>query len=801
MVKLREAGPAAGQRSWQSEHDAYLASIRFGHDARAEGKALPLAKWTATIVACIVAARKARAASHSQGAALQSPADASEAPGLTGDEAPTGESLTKLNRQACQVATACAKASCLQQAAWILDQVSSQGGALDREALSFTVLAFARQRLLREALSWQETATAQGLILRPECYQEVTPLTAQKDVRPHQSGLPNTERRWWRTVQSMKEMGCWPRSDDERAQRWLEAATASRLQPDAQTYETVIHSYQQAKDPFRASEWLWKALESGVVIQSHIVHSLVRLCCFEGLVSHAERIAESCRSHRVALSDFTYHALCRAFALQREEAKLRMWLDKALVDGAKPQLAPYDIASAARAKEGDMAGAEAWLAEAQALGLELSALSYSHMIAGYAKTGRAEEAENWLARMRDAGFSPTSSVYIALMQAAVGRTDRVEYWLQRILAEGLQPGLTGFALAIAAFANDGDAAGAAKWLEAARQSVLPPPTQAVSYAVGLQPVPPAPEAGFNAVIQLYAKQGSARSAGHWLSEMLRDKLLPDRDSFNAVISAYAKLGDLLRAEGWLRVMEGSPPSLPSVETYNGLFDGCSRSGKVAEAVAWFDRMQGAGVEPDVISYRSIMACHARAGDLTGAVQWFQRLVNTGLNPGMEAYNILLMACSRQKDVRRAELWLQKARSANFEPDQFSYNTLINTCVAAEDMERAQFWLKQMKEDRCAPGPISFTPLITAAAKDKDSASAFAWLEQMREADLEPDVVAWTAALKSCDAGEAEVVLSQMLKARIKPNDVTRLELVRIFGAKRARELFARFLQLFSDEKV
>ena len=63
-----------------------------------------------------------------------------------------------------------------------------------------------------------------------------------------------------------------------------------------------------------------------------------------------------------------------------------------------------------------------------------------------------------------------------------------------------------------------------------------------------------------------------------------------------------------------------------------MVNACAQVGDVQRATAWLGIMQDAGVEPDAVTYASVIHACAQNGDVQGAATWLTRMQDAGLQP-------------------------------------------------------------------------------------------------------------------------------------------------------------------------
>ena len=73
------------------------------------------------------------------------------------------------------------------------------------------------------------------------------------------------------------------------------------------------------------------------------------------------------------------------------------------------------------------------------------------------------------------------------------------------------------------------------------------------------------------------------------------------------------------------------------------------------------------------------------------MQILSEITKAGLQPDTISYNSVIHAFAKQGDLRSAEKWLQKMRDESIEPNTISYNILLDTYVKADNSAAAEAW--------------------------------------------------------------------------------------------------------------
>lgn len=132
-----------------------------------------------------------------------------------------------------------------------------------------------------------------------------------------------------------------------------------------------------------------------------------------------------------------------------------------------------------------------------------------------------------------------------------------------------------------------------------------------------------------------------------------------------------------------------------------------------------------------------------------------------MQPDLISYNSVLHACAQKGDMKRAKQWLTKMLRKGIVPTSMTYNILIDTCVKASDIEAAESWLACMSKDTWVtlpgilsslskdvvmPTDVSFTTVMYGHCKNGDVARAEELLQKMIDAGVEPGAASYNCLI-------------------------------------------------------
>mmetsp|Transcript_52077 Transcript_52077/g.97767 ORF Transcript_52077/g.97767 Transcript_52077/m.97767 type:complete len:365 (+) Transcript_52077:44-1138(+) len=241
---------------------------------------------------------------------------------------------------------------------------------------------------------------------------------------------------------------------------------------------------------------------------------------------------------------YTYNLMIRACAVAGEYREAENWHRRILKAGFKPDVTSYNNVMAACATTGEFREAEKWFENIVEAGLQPDITSYKMIIDACAAAGECyySEAELWFQRAVDANILLDVSIFNAVIRACSFRTGwkQAQLWFDKIKLAQLWPDEDSYRAMIEACARAGNYDQASKiMMSAERDAGIP--------MVALDVC--------NLVMEIAAERGDHMQAGDWMSEMLKENIMPDVQSYNAVIRACTKGHAYEEAKEWFKILE------------------------------------------------------------------------------------------------------------------------------------------------------------------------------------------------------------------------------------------------------
>mmetsp|Transcript_4943 Transcript_4943/g.6972 ORF Transcript_4943/g.6972 Transcript_4943/m.6972 type:complete len:1087 (-) Transcript_4943:79-3339(-) len=230
------------------------------------------------------------------------------------------------------------------------------------------------------------------------------------------------------------------------------------------------------------------------------------------------------------------------------------------------------------------------------------------------------------------------------------------------------------------------------------------------------------------------------AAAAWPGTGLYGSIVPDTKCYNIAMSAGAKAG-------------GS--------------EGC------AMAVELFERMNGK-LARDVVSYNTVIGALAKEGRFDDAFEIFESMKQQNVQPDKITYTSLIKACVHDGDIEELLLDMKERK---VKADVVTYNTMVKVLCDRNRWYDAKNLITDMEASGIMPNSMTYGLLMDALLKANKPAACLTLFESAssdsRTAALTENVYLYTTAIAATSAlsnhEKALDLISRMKAAGVKPN--------------------------------
>ncbi|XP_051132285.1 pentatricopeptide repeat-containing protein At3g09650, chloroplastic [Andrographis paniculata] len=205
---------------------------------------------------------------------------------------------------------------------------------------------------------------------------------------------------------------------------------------------------------------------------------------------------------------------------------------------------------------------------------------------------------------------------------------------------------------------------------------------------------------YTTVLSAFVKAGSMDKARQVLTEMARFNVPANLITYNVLLKGYCQQLQINKAEELIKEMINDVGIEPDVVSYNTMIDGCIMVDDCAGALTYFNEMRSRGITPTKVSYTTLMKAFASSGQPKLANRVFDEMLNDPrVKVDLVAWNMLVEGYCKLGLVEEAKNIIQRMKENGTYPNVATYGSLANGISLARKPGEALLLWKEIKE-RC-----------------------------------------------------------------------------------------------------
>ncbi|CAE8616782.1 unnamed protein product [Polarella glacialis] len=281
----------------------------------------------------------------------------------------------------------------------------------------------------------------------------------------------------------------------------------------------------------------------------------------------------------------------------------------------------------------------------------------------------------------------------------------------------------------------------------------------------------------NTMIKACSDSGDARSGEEFYDSLQTLRLQPNSKTYGKLIEAAAKSGNIAVAESWMNKL--STAMDPDRVHFSTMIDACAKKGDVARAHGWFAKMiDSVGLsdpKSDTAALSAVIEVYAQQGDPLQATHWLDWGCARRIAPDVVTFTNVLTAYSRKGDLSGAESSLQQMVSLSLKPTMVTYSSLIDACAKVGDAEKAESWFRKCLDQGLEPDITHYRAVLDAHVQSQNLGNAEHWLSVISSTGLQLGLIGNTVMVKAYakagDMDRVERLLGDMQRTSVECDDV------------------------------
>jgi len=167
-----------------------------------------------------------------------------------------------------------------------------------------------------------------------------------------------------------------------------------------------------------------------------------------------------------------------------------------------------------------------------------------------------------------------------------------------------------------------------------------------------------------------------------------------------------------------------------------------------QAEELLDQMSEAGVQPNIVTYNTLINKHQETGQLDRASALLSSMAASGVRPDVVTYSSLIDGLSRSLRHRQAERLWGQMRKQGVQPDVTTYNIIVRMYCRTHRPREARATIRDMVARQLVPSAATYAPIIAVYGKEGDFAGLLDVLEEMRDRKVDLDVRALRSVMSA-----------------------------------------------------
>ncbi|KAJ7540077.1 hypothetical protein O6H91_10G001000 [Diphasiastrum complanatum] len=347
--------------------------------------------------------------------------------------------------------------------------------------------------------------------------------------------------------------------------------------------------------------------------------------------------------------------------------------------------------------------------------------SWTAIISAYADSGEVEEAINLFHQMQETGLAPDKVLFVVVLKACA-RLATLEQGKQlhsEIIKRGFQSDVVVGNTLVNMYAKCGCTEDARELFDNMSERDV---------------------VSWNAMIAGYAQNGLGKDALALFEQMKQEGMQPNNVTFVLLLNACASLaaleqGKQLHSEIIKRGFQSD------VIVGRTLVDMYAKCGCTEDARGLFDNM----TERDVVSWTAMIAGYAQNGLGKEALALYEKMKQAGVQPNSVTFVLLLKACASLAALEQGKQLHSEIIKKGFLSDVVVGSTLVDMYAKCGCTEDARELFDNMSERNV----VSWNAMIAGYAQNGLGKDALALFEQMQREGMKPDEVTYISVLSAC----------------------------------------------------
>ncbi|KAM1124087.1 hypothetical protein ACFX2I_005402 [Malus domestica] len=175
---------------------------------------------------------------------------------------------------------------------------------------------------------------------------------------------------------------------------------------------------------------------------------------------------------------------------------------------------------------------------------------------------------------------------------------------------------------------------------------------------------------------------------------------------------------------------------------------CRKGKDMERAEKLFDEILQRGVNPDNVTFSTMISCSLMCSLLDKAVEWFEKIPGFGCNPDDVTYSAMIDAYGRVGKVEMAFSLYDRARTEKRRIDPVTFSTFIKIHGQSGNFDGCLNVYEELKAIGAKPNLVIYNTLLDAMGRARRPWQAKKIYRQMISKELSPNWVTYATLLRA-----------------------------------------------------
>lgn len=348
-------------------------------------------------------------------------------------------------------------------------------------------------------------------------------------------------------------------------------------------------------------------------------------------------------------------------------------------------------------------------------------VSWNIMISGHAKHGDPEEAFKLFNQMESVGLLPDRITFLGILDACAS-SGNLRQGVQihiRIVFSGLKPNITTANALINMYSKCSSMGQACKIFNRLHDRDV---------------------ISWNTILSGFIMHKDVGNVLGLFEKMERDSVKPDEVSFLSILNACASLGDLEQGkQAHAKMIQAGLKT--DIVMENALLDMYTKCGSIEIASQIFNEM----TNRNVVSWTVMITTHADLGNVVDVFNLFQQMQCEGVNPNDVTFLSILCACGSLGDLEKGKRIHTNIVGSAWEAVVNVGNAVVDMYAKCGSITEAGRCFDKMK----IRDVVSWNVMVSGYAQHGHGKEVLHLVEQMKKEGFKPNPVTLVGTLCAC----------------------------------------------------